>query len=75
MSTRAIYLARSTTTGTLTLTAIGAVDPEELGGDLRALDFLATLAGITLVAGVEEVDAAIEQLRVWGYDVVVSVGA
>lgn len=74
MSARAIYLTRSTTTGTLTLTAIGDVDAEELGADLRALDFAATPAGIALVAGVEETDAAIEQLRAWGYDVVL-VGA
>lgn len=72
MSARAIYLTRSTTTGTLTLTGIGDVDPEELGEDLRALDFLATPAGVTLVAAVEEVDAAIEQLRAWGYDVILA---
>ncbi|MET4703332.1 hypothetical protein [Frigoribacterium sp. UYMn621] len=71
MSARAICLTRSATAGTLTLTAIGDVDAEELGVDLRALDFVATPAGIVLVAPVDEMDAAIEQLRTWGYDVVV----
>ena len=77
-NSRAIYLTRTATSGTTTLTGIGDVDAEELGEDLRALDFLATPAGITLVAAVEETGVAIEQLRVWGYDVVVvvvSVGA
>lgn len=71
MDTRAIHLTRSAATGTTTVTAVGAaVDTDELGSDLRALDFTTTAAGVVLEAGVEAGVEAIESLTAWGYDVV-----
>lgn len=73
--TRAIHLTTSAKSGTTTVTAVGAaVDTDELGADLRALDFIAGPAGIALAAESEAVDAAVELLRAWGYDVVLEGG-
>jgi hypothetical protein len=69
----AIHLVRSKTGSTI-VTAIGiSIDAGELSADLRALDFVATTAGITLVAQGEEADAAVQLLRSWGYVVVVAI--
>ena len=74
-NSRAIHLTTSAKSGTTVVTAVGsAVDTDELGIDLRTLDFVAGPAGIALAAESEAVDAAVELLRAWGYDVVLEGG-